>query len=189
MRKRPLRRGFTLRELFAVVTLICVLLALLVPLIQASRGRARRFQCHYNLKNISLGLLNYHDTYKVFPMGAMHAGPHPGGEPPHHAALGPSWWFGIAPFMEQRKSEPEAGAGSPAAAGLQRQPRDQQSAAVAARRRPAGRLRGRLGTVHYGDDRPGGAPAVSHSKRRPAGGTALSDPEESGDDGMPSSPA
>jgi hypothetical protein len=102
MRKRPLRRGFTLRELFAVVTLICVLLALLVPLIQASRGRVRRFQCHHNLKNISLGLQNYHETYQVFPMGAMHAGPHPGGEPPHLAALGPSWWFGIAPFMEQR---------------------------------------------------------------------------------------
>ena len=38
MRKQPLRRGFTLRELLAVVTIICVLLALLVPLIQASRG-------------------------------------------------------------------------------------------------------------------------------------------------------
>ena len=102
MRKRPLRRGFTLRELFAVVTIICVLLALLVPLIQASRGRARRMQCSYNLKNICLGLQNYHDTYKMFPMGAMHSGANPGGDPPVNAALGPSWWFGIAPFMEQR---------------------------------------------------------------------------------------
>ena len=102
MRKRPLRRGFTLRELLAVVTIICVLLALLVPLIQASRGRARRTQCENNLKNIGLGLQNYHDTYKMFPMGAMHSGPNPGGDPPVNAALGPSWWFGIAPFMEQR---------------------------------------------------------------------------------------
>jgi prepilin-type N-terminal cleavage/methylation domain-containing protein len=102
MRKRPLRRGFTLRELLAVVTIICVLLALLVPLIQKSRGRSRRTQCWNNLKNISLGLLNYHDTYKVFPMGAMHSGANPGGDPPVNAALGPSWWFGIAPFMEQR---------------------------------------------------------------------------------------
>jgi hypothetical protein len=102
MRKRPLRRGFTLRELFAVVTIICVLLALLVPLIQAARERARQTTCLGNMKNISLGLLNYHDTYKVFPMGAMHAGANPGGDPPVNAALGPSWWFGIAPFMEQR---------------------------------------------------------------------------------------
>ena len=93
MRKRPLRRGFTLRELFAVVTIICVLLALLVPLIQASRGRARRIQCKNNLKNICLGLQNYHDTYKMFPMGAMHSGPNPGGDPPVNAALGPSWWY------------------------------------------------------------------------------------------------
>ena len=102
MRKRPLRRGFTLRELLAVVTIICVLLALLVPLIQESRGRSRRTQCWNNLKYIGLGLLNYHDTYKVFPMGAMHSGANPGGDPPVNAALGPSWWFGIAPFMEQR---------------------------------------------------------------------------------------
>jgi type II secretory pathway pseudopilin PulG len=102
VRKRPLRRGFTLRELFAVVTIICVLLALLVPLIQASRGRARRMLCSNNLKNICLSLQNYHDTYKRFPMGAMHSGANPGGDPPVNAALGPSWWFGIAPFMEQR---------------------------------------------------------------------------------------
>jgi prepilin-type N-terminal cleavage/methylation domain-containing protein len=104
MRKQPLRRGFTLRELLAVVTIICVLLALLVPLIQASRVKARRTQCGNNLKNINLGLLNYHDTYKTFPMGAMHSGPNPGGGPPINAALGPSWWFGIAPFTEQRNA-------------------------------------------------------------------------------------
>jgi len=98
MRKRPLRRGFTLRELLAVVTIICVLLALLVPLIQESRGRSRRTYCGNNLKNIGLGLQNYHDTYKMFPMGAMHSGANPGGDPPVNAALGPSWWFGIAPF-------------------------------------------------------------------------------------------
>ena len=102
MRRQPLRRGYTLRELLAVVTIICVLLALLVPLIQAARGRARRMECQNNLKNISLGLLNYHDTYKMFPMGAMHSGPNPGGDPPGNAALGPSWWFGIAPFVEYR---------------------------------------------------------------------------------------
>ncbi len=102
MRKRPLRRGFTLRELFAVVTIICVLLALLVLLIQASRQESGRSSCVYRLKNITLGLLNYHDTYKVFPMGVMHSGHNPGGNPPIDAALGPSWWFGIMPYSEQR---------------------------------------------------------------------------------------
>ena len=35
-------------------------------------------------------------------MGAMHSGPNPGGDPPVNAALGPSWWYGIGPFMEQQ---------------------------------------------------------------------------------------
>jgi len=88
--------------LFTVVTIICVLLALLVPMIQASREAARRTQCSNGLKNTILALQNYHDTYKVFPMGAMHAGLNPGGAPPIHAALGPSWWYSIGPFLEQR---------------------------------------------------------------------------------------
>ena len=102
MRKRPWRRGFTLRELFAVVTLICVLLALLVPLIQASREAARRTQCNNNLKQSVMALQNYHDTYKVFPMGAMHSGLNPGRDPPRVAKLGPSWWYSVGPFLEQR---------------------------------------------------------------------------------------
>ena len=102
MRNQPSRRGYTLRELLAVVTIICVVLALLMPMIQASREAARRTQCNNNLKNIGLGLQNYHDTFKVFPMGAMHSGPNPGGGPPVNAALGPSWWYSVGPFMEQR---------------------------------------------------------------------------------------
>jgi prepilin-type N-terminal cleavage/methylation domain-containing protein len=50
MRRQRLRRGFTLQELLAVVTIICVLLALLVPAIQAAREAARRAQCTNNLK-------------------------------------------------------------------------------------------------------------------------------------------
>lgn len=57
MPKRALRRAFTLRDLLAVVTIICVFLALLLPLIQESRGRSRRMQCLNNLKYIGLGLL------------------------------------------------------------------------------------------------------------------------------------
>lgn len=79
--------------------LICggILVALLLPAIQAAREAARRTQCNNNLKNISLGLQNYHDTYKCFPAGAMNAGKTGSSE-----RLGPSWWVGTMPFMESR---------------------------------------------------------------------------------------
>jgi len=82
-----------------VMVLVCVLVlvALLLPAISGSREAARRTQCNVNLKNISLALQNYHDTYKTFPMGAMHAGT--AGE---SERLGPSWWVGTLPFCEQR---------------------------------------------------------------------------------------
>jgi prepilin-type N-terminal cleavage/methylation domain-containing protein len=87
-------RGFTLVELLVVIAIIGILVALLLPAIQAAREAARRTQCNNNLKNIGLGLQNYHDTYKVFPMGACRAtGPN---------RPGPSWWYGTLPFMEQR---------------------------------------------------------------------------------------
>jgi len=98
---RPRRPGYTLREMFVVIAAIGVLLALLVPAIRIAREDARRAQCNNNLKQIVLGLQNYHDTYKVFPMGVMHSGVNPVGDPPVSAALGPSWWFGIGPFIEQ----------------------------------------------------------------------------------------
>jgi hypothetical protein len=72
-------------------------IALLLPAIQAAREAARRTQCSNNLKQINLALLNYHDTYKVFPAGAMHAGLEDQSE-----RIGPSWWVGTLPFSEQR---------------------------------------------------------------------------------------
>jgi hypothetical protein len=74
-----------------------ILVALLLPAIQASREAARRTQCNNNLKNISLALQNYHDTYRTFPAGASHAGVAETSE-----RIGPSWWFGTLPFCEQR---------------------------------------------------------------------------------------
>jgi len=84
--------------MFIVILIICVVLALVLPAIQASREAARRTQCTNNLKNITLALQNYHDTYKMFPMGAMHSGKQPDGDPPIDGKLGPSWWYGNFPF-------------------------------------------------------------------------------------------
>jgi prepilin-type N-terminal cleavage/methylation domain-containing protein/prepilin-type processing-associated H-X9-DG protein len=68
--RKPERRGFTLIELLVVIAIIAVLIALLLPAVQAAREAARRAQCVNNLKQIGLGLHNYHSTLDSFPLGA-----------------------------------------------------------------------------------------------------------------------
>jgi prepilin-type N-terminal cleavage/methylation domain-containing protein/prepilin-type processing-associated H-X9-DG protein len=85
-----LARGFTLVELLVVITIIGILIALLLPAVQAAREAARRMQCQNNLKQVGLAMLTYETTYQTFPPGGMAV----------TGAYGTSWWVRILPFVE-----------------------------------------------------------------------------------------
>lgn len=98
LRRSQTKRGFTLVELLVVIAIIGVLVALLLPAVQAAREAARRTQCTNNLKQLGLGLHNHHDTYGKFPPGAASDAPPFGLS---GGGWGSSWKVYLLPFVEQ----------------------------------------------------------------------------------------
>jgi len=93
MRRHLLRPAFTLVELLVVIAIIGILVALLLPAIQAAREAARRTQCVNQLKQIGLGLQNHGDIYKAFPKGSYSSTTGPNGL---------AWTVKILPFIEEQ---------------------------------------------------------------------------------------
>ena len=99
-------RAFTLVELLVVITIIGVLIALLLPAVQAAREAARRMQCSNNLKQIGLALHGYHTAIGSFPPGYISAYTAPGYDASggyNTGDTGPGWGWGamILPYLEQ----------------------------------------------------------------------------------------
>src|SRR5882762_5509877 len=86
----PARMGFTLVELLVVIAIIGVLVALLLPAVQAAREAARRTQCSNNLKQVILATTNYADVYKgAFPVG-------------EYSCCWGTWLVALLPYIEQK---------------------------------------------------------------------------------------
>ena len=94
-------RAFTLVELLVVIAIIGILVALLLPAIQAARESARRAQCTSNIKNVALALQNYHDVHKEFPAAVM-VRPNDTDEILNPTVMFKSWAIDILPFLEEQ---------------------------------------------------------------------------------------
>ena len=95
------RRGFTLIELLVVIAIIAVLIALLLPAVQSAREAARRIQCVNNMKQIGLGLHNYHDSAGSFPPGRIWSGSNGDFPTIFSGAQNTTWFILMLPQIEQ----------------------------------------------------------------------------------------
>lgn len=92
------RGGFTLVELLVVIAIIGILIALLLPAVQAAREAARRTECTNNVKQIALALHNYHDTYTRVPLHTY--APDGAGYTRPDSNLTLNWNIAILPYIE-----------------------------------------------------------------------------------------
>lgn len=99
-RRTPSRAAFTLVELLVVIAIIGILVALLLPAVQAAREAARRMKCANNLRQLGLAVQNYHDTLQCFPASGIVDTSTAAFQPKSGTMF--SWIALILPFAEQQ---------------------------------------------------------------------------------------
>src|SRR5438477_10124668 len=100
MRSPLPHRAFTLVELLVVIAIIGVLVALLLPAVQAARESARRMQCTSGMRQVGIGLHNRHDVFNVLPYGQYNTIAKDDTGPTHWNRA--CWWHALLPYVEQK---------------------------------------------------------------------------------------